>query len=365
MLPLTVLLLLCAARAAVLDPTAPVDIFVNPKSPLPDGVTNYRIPALVRTASGVLVAFAEARTGGDCSPKWLVARRSADNGSTWSSIVEVAGAAPKNGMTTGNPAVGYDAVTKTIVVAYAIGDASHCNPTRSMMVLTDGGSDGLFWTAGVNISASVGKWAGGLPGPGTLAQLPSGRLIFPAHLGAYVADGVIISDDHGATWAPSASASASFRAMDEAVIAATPAGALLLNMRNAHDTACKCRATSRSSDGGETWSAIAYDATLIEPVCQASLVPIAGALYFSNPASTSARANITVRRSDDDGASWLPQTFLVYAPDSAGYSCMAAGGATAVIAGTAYGSILYEAADAALGVSTISFRLFPLDVAAW
>ena len=37
----------------------------------------------------------------------------------------------------------------------------------------------------------------------------------------------------------------------------------------------------------------------------------ATAVFFSNPASTVARQDITVRRSNDDGASWLAGTWLV------------------------------------------------------
>ena len=49
------------------------------------------------------------------------------------------------------------------------------------------------------------------------------------------------------------------------------------------------------------------DATLIEPVCQASLLRYSGekgaASLFSNPASTK-REKMTVRLSDDEGKTW-------------------------------------------------------------
>lgn len=48
------------------------------------------------------------------------------------------------------------------------------------------------------------------------------------------------------------------------------------------------------------------------------------AIFFSNPASTTSREDITVRRSDDGGATWLPNTWLVQGgPTWGGYSCMA------------------------------------------
>ena len=205
---------------------------------------------------------------------------------------------------------------------------------------------------------------------------PDGRLALPglkdaaqgrlraAHLGAYVTDVVYYSDDGGATWTVGG---ARLNKMDEAVVAALGDGSLLLNMRNDHLTACKCRAVARSTDGGASFSSVSFDSTLVSPVCQASMAVVgtAQSLFFSNPASTSGRFNITVRRSDDGGASWRPQTFLANAGQSAGYSCLAAGGATAVDAasGREFGSILYESMGASGSVASVSFRLFPLDLA--
>ncbi|MBX2820898.1 MAG: glycoside hydrolase, partial [Rhodothermaceae bacterium] len=63
------------------------------------------------------------------------------------------------------------------------------------------------------------------------------------------------------------------------------------------------RAVSTSSDGGMTWSSVVLDSTLIEPVCQASLLKHGEALLFSNPASTN-REKMTIRVSYDNGVSW-------------------------------------------------------------
>ena len=357
MLPLALLL---AAAAAVAAPPDPVDVFTAGDA----GVATYRIPSLVRTRSGALVALAEARTGGDCAAKTVVSRRSADGGATWGPPALVFGG-DAAGASAGNPTAVFDAVSGRVVVALALGNATACNPGQSMWVVDDGGSDGVSWGPPRDISAQVGaSWAGALPGPGTMAQLPGtsrwpGRLIFPAHRGAYGADAVIFSDDHGASWA---TAAATFKQMDEAAIAvASPSGELLLNMRNNHLTPCDCRATARSADGGATWSAIAFDDTLIEPVCQGSLVSLAGALFFSNPATKTKRLNITVRRSDDGGHTWLPDTFVAFGPSSAGYSCIAAGDAVAEIGGKQFGGILYEAVNGS-GAATVTFRLFPLDL---
>jgi sialidase-1 len=85
---------------------------------------------------------------------------------------------------------------------------------------------------------------------------------------------------------------------------------------------------ARSRDGGTTWSPLEFDAALIEPVCQASLIavprpgrPAEVLLVFANPASTTARRALTVRVSGDGGKTW-PATIPVEAGTSA-YSCLA------------------------------------------
>lgn len=66
-----------------------VDVF----APGEGGIPQFRIPALVRTDRGTLVAFSEARTdpSTDCAFKWIVAKRSEDNGSTWGPLISVVG----------------------------------------------------------------------------------------------------------------------------------------------------------------------------------------------------------------------------------------------------------------------------------
>ena len=363
MRPLTLLALLARALSMPSGPsTKPIDLFVAGD----DGVSNYRIPSLLRTPRGTLLAVAEARSAeSDCKDKWLVLRRSEDNGTTWSPasiLFKPQGA----GQTGGNAVAVYDVVRGTAMIIFAIGDAAHCNPTLWTLVTTSA-DEGLTWSNPTNISAQLGEWAGTLPGPGTAAQVPAGlphagRILVPAHNGAYANDVVYYSDDGGVTWGVG---DTKLPKMDEAVLAVLNDGTVLLNMRNNHLSSCKCRAVSRSTDGGMSFSAISYDATLISPVCQASMVTVGDALFFSNPASTSERVNITIRRSDDGGKSWLPQTYLVnMGAASAGYSCLASGDATVVdhTTGRTYGAILYESMGASGAVASISFRLFPLDL---
>ena len=58
------------------------DVFVE----LESDINVYRIPAIVQTVNGTLLAFAEGRTGGDCAHKAIVLKRSMDMGKTWGTL---------------------------------------------------------------------------------------------------------------------------------------------------------------------------------------------------------------------------------------------------------------------------------------
>ena len=101
---------------------------------------------------------------------------------------------------------------------------------------------------------------------------------------------------------PGTSAASRPHKTNESAVVELSNGDLLLNMRSYHGR--NRRAIQRSHDGGLTWSPLEFDETLIEPVCQASLISLGrGRLAFSNPAATT-RTRMTLRLSKDDGATW-------------------------------------------------------------
>ena len=336
----------------------------DPALPAAWALNNYRIPALVRTARGTLVAVAEARTtAADCTYKWLAFSRSTDGGATWSAPAEVWGRGLPRSQGAGNPVLLYDAVSATILLHGSVNDHAHCNPTLWTFQLTDGGSDGAAWGAPANISGYLGRYGGVTPGPGGGAQVPqgaphAGRLVVPGHWGAYRADVVWYSDDHGGSWTLGASA---LPGLDEVTVAALPSGRILLNARTDHANAsCACRAVSHSDDGGATFAPVAFDAALIEPICQGSLAYLAplagapsGALFFSNPASRTQRSDLTVRRSDDGGGSWAHSAVVAPGPLGGGYSSLFSGAPIAGAGGSEWGGVLFEVAG------VIAFALFP------
>lgn len=196
-----------------------------------------------------------------------------------------------------------------------------------------------------------------------------GRLVFAGHMGAYTHDNVFYSDDGGATFSLAAPDTPTLlTGMDEVAIAELPNGTLVLNMRNNHATPCKCRAVSFSHDGGATWSPVVYDPVLISPVCEASLVGMNSRLYFSNPASTTARANLTIRRTLPDSTAWEETSLLLVEGDLwGGYSALVPSELVPAVAGSpGLGGILYERVNASRPASApynqdvITFQTFPL-----
>ena len=128
---------------------------------------------------------------------------------------------------------------------------------------------------------------------------------------------VIYSDDKGNTW--KLGGSTPQHQVNECAIAELSNGDLMLNMRN-YDRDHKNRKVSLSKDGGISWSDIRSDETLIEPICQGSLLHSdragKGDLFFSNPASTDSREKMTIRVSSDDGKSWLKKIVVNDGPSA-------------------------------------------------
>jgi sialidase-1 len=357
---------LAAAASAAAAPAAPplVPIFAAGDF----GVPQYRIPALTVTGKGTLLAFAEARFQPevDCGFKYLVARRSVDGGVTWGPPAVVAGG-PANDTSAGNPQAVYHPQTGRVVVVYSLQHlptpTGLCSPSDGVFVVDDGGSDGLAWGVPRNITDQLGPIAGHtVPGPGAGIVLTSasgpraGRIVMSGTKSPYGVDISFYSDDGGTSWAPGTTTMAK---MDESTLVELPDGRVVINMRNPHlNATCKCRAYAVSADSGVSFGPIAFDATLISPECEGSLLRVGDSVYFANPADTAQRANITIRRGTGLPGGWSPSTLLVL-PGAAwgGYTSLAG----PIGAGGASGGIVLEHWPTDTNVATISFTSFPLD----
>ena len=314
------------------DGPTPSDVFVGGKQ----GYHTYRIPSLIVTKKGTLLAFCEGRkTGrGDHGDLDLVLRRSGDAGKTWSpmQIVHEEGGSKK--ITIGNPCPVIDQKTGVIWLPF-------CRDNDDVFI-TSSSDDGQTWAKPREITGDVKKsgWGWYATGPGVGIQIQrgphQGRLVIPCDHREKVAgrdvmfSHVFFSDDRGKTWKLGGSVSPH---TDECQLVELTDGSLMINMRNYWGRAGKRpergnrRAIAFSKDGGETWGEIKFDAALIEPICQASFLryswPGEGGknlLLFSNPASKRGRHHMTVRLSYDEGRTW-PVSRLVHQGSSA-YSCL-------------------------------------------
>ena len=99
---------------------------------------------------------------------------------------------------------------------------------------------------------------------------------------------VIYSDNHGETWKLGGTVN---KDTNESTVVELTDGSLMRNMRSKEGK--NRRESSKSRDGGITWTESKFAAPLIEPVCQASLLRFIktnefskNRLLFSNPAAT-------------------------------------------------------------------------------
>jgi len=310
-----------------------VDLFVSGTN----GYHTYRIPSLIATSKGTLLAFCEGRKTGraDDGDIDLLLRRSADAGKSWESRQVVYEEGGEKKVTIGNPCPVIDQETGAIWLPF-------CR-NNSAVLITSSTDEGQTWSPPRDITPEVKLpgWTWYATGPGVGIQIQrgrhKGRLVIPCDHREPIDDKqathshVFFSDDHGESWKLGGTVALH---TNECQVVELADGQLLINMRNywgndgRHPDRQGMRANARSRDGGETWSALGFDKALIEPVCQASLLavperghPDRARLIFSNPASREARRNLTVRESFDEGKTW-PVSREIYA-GSAAYSCLA------------------------------------------
>jgi sialidase-1 len=325
------------------------------------GYHTYRIPALIVTKKGTLLAFCEGRKNGrgDAGKIDLLLKRSFDHGKTWTKTQVVW---EDGDNTCGNPCPVVDAKTGAIVLllTHNLGSDTQkmieqrtAKGSRTVW-LSRSEDDGATWSKPAEITKDVKKadWTWYATGPGVGIQLKSGRLVVPCdHYRAGSRDQyahVIVSDDAGKTWKLGGMVGPK---CNECQIVQLDKGSLMLNIRSYRGN--NRRLIAISQDGGETFGELVEDQTLIEPVCQASILRLPGergGILFANPASKK-RENMTVRLSRDQGKTW-PLSRVVHAGPSA-YSCLAVLGDGSI-------GCLYERGDKH-AYETITFARFSRD----
>ena len=333
-----------------------------------DNCDTYRIPGIITTGKGTLIAVYDNRYNNSKDLQEDVdigMSRSTDGGQTWEpmrvimDMGEWGGRSERlNGI--GDPAVLYDPTTGTIWVAalWMSGSspdqmlwwASQPGMTpeeTGQFILVKSTDDGLTWSDPINITGQIKdpSWQLLLQGPGAGITLSDGTLVFPAQFkvdtGEKALDGgqytchstIVYSRDGGETWHIGTGAKSN---TTEAQVVQLADGSLMLNMRDDRNRRDKGdtngRAVAVTSDLGNTWTTHpSSNSALPEPHCMASLIAthttVNGkqqqVLLFSNPNSKTTRTNMTIKASSDGGHTW-PGAWQteIYAPAGFGYSCM-------------------------------------------
>lgn len=326
----------------------PIDLFEAGAG----GYATYRIPGLVATAKGTLLAYAEARAeaAGDWGASVVVLRRGADGGASWSAP-EVVAEAPAG------------AVKNPVASAKGLGGRGGATAHNPVMIASPGGEvhllfcveynrafharsddDGRTFSPPREITGAFDAfrpeydWKVLAVGPGHAIETSRGRLVVPvwlstgaeghAHRPSAVA--TIVSDDGGASWRRGAIVAAHPDPANpsEAAVAERSDGCILLNVR--HESKTRLRGVAVGPDGERGWEPLRFDPELPEAVCMASLCRldppgVAGPdrILYSGPHNPGRRErkNLTARLSEDGGRHW--PLSAVIDPGPSGYSDLA------------------------------------------
>ncbi len=300
-----------------------------------DGYACFRIPAIIKSTNGTLLAFAEARkkSCSDTGDIDLVMKSSADDGKTWSKLSVIWDDGEN---VCGNPApvVEQESGKIYLLMTWNLGKdherdiiAQKSSDTRRVFV-THSNDNGLTWQAPTEITSATkkGNWTWYATGPVHGIQLSKnklykGRLVIPCdHIEAETQQyysHILYSDDKGETW--NLGGSTPQDQVNECTVAERDNGDLILNMRN-YDRDSKSRKISTSHDGGITWIDLFNDPALIEPICQGSMLNNDkkgdNRMLFSNPASQKSRENMTIKLSEDGGMEWSKKLVVHQGPSA-------------------------------------------------
>ena len=350
---------LCLAQEPALVKT---DLFEAGK----DGYELYRIPGIVVTTKGTILAYCEARKSknGDWGPIDIMLRRSVDGGRTWGArqkIAEVEGPKSKNpvalaqklanpdDVTYNNPLAIVDRRTGAVHFLFCL-EYARCFYLRS-------DDDGVTFSKPVEITSTFEQfrkeydWKVIATGPGHGIRMKNGRLVVPiwmstgtgGHAHRPSAVSVIYSDDHGKTWRPGeivARHPDDLINPSETIVEQLSDGRVMLNIRS--ESKEHRRAVSYSKDGAKGWTKPVFDDQLLEPICMASIVRVSektknsvSRIAFANPHNLERaggdqtpgrnrdRKNLSIKLSYDEGKTWPVNKTLE--AGLSGYSDLAVG----------------------------------------
>jgi sialidase-1 len=329
-----------------------------------DGYALYRIPGIVVTKRGTVLAYCEARRTGksDWDTIDILLRRSTDGGKTWSAtqkIADVPGPKSKNPAIKDYKGAKPDDVTYNNAVAIADRDGAvhflFClEYMRCFYMRSD--DDGVTWSKPVEITSVFDKfhseydWKVIATGPGHGIQLKNGRFVVPIWMSTGTGGGnahrpsvaaTIFSEDGGRTWQRGDIAvpnTSEWINPNETVAVQLTDGRVMLNVRS--ESKANRRLVTTSKDGATGWSKPRFDDALLEPICMSSIVRLSEKLasdrnriVFANPHNLSRadgkespgqsrdRKNLSIKLTYDEGETWPVNKVLE--PGFSGYSDLA------------------------------------------
>lgn len=196
----------------------------------------------------------------------------------------------------------------------------------SQFLIARSTDDGKTWEKPINLTKMCKKkeWWLWAPAPGNGITMTDGTLVLPTQgrdEKGLPFSNITYSKDGGKTWKTSEPA---YHNTTECSVVQLEDGSLMLNMRDNRNREEKGenngRAIAITHDMGKTWTAHATShGALQEPVCMASLYKHeyrVGAekksiLFFANPNTKEGRYNITIKASLDDGETWPEKYWLL------------------------------------------------------
>ncbi|MFH0515825.1 exo-alpha-sialidase [Streptomyces sp. M41] len=327
------------------------------------GYACFRIPAIVRSNDGTLLAFAEGRVlnCGDAADIDIVLKRSTDGGRTWGPLQVVN---EGDGDTHGNPAPVVDRASGRILLAetYNTGrtDSGSCSvPCDRTPHLQYSDDDGRTWSEPRDLSAEIlpahwNSWYA--TGPVHGIQLTkgehAGRLVLGVNtetwdgerseMGVPPAEGwgrvtanhaaLVVSDDGGDSWRigatdswPISAADGTFRQKpSEVTVAEREDGTVLISGREQDGTDLGHRSQTYSRDGGDSFTGRFRDLPdLYTPQVQGATLRLGDRMLLSAPGDPDRRRTMMIRSSWDGGDTWEGvDRGKVVTTDWSGYSDM-------------------------------------------
>ena len=278
----------------------------------------YRIPSLVTTTNGTLIAAIDERNNSCGDLKWnrdinIVIRKSFDDGKTWTKIEKIVDYSL--GRSASDPSMIVDKKTNEIFLFFNYMDLDNAKDIYRFMVIKSS-DNGENWSEPIEITNNIIKkgWEKDFMfiTSGRGIQTKDGTLL---HCLVNLNKGTHVfgSKDHGKSWFL---IDTPLSPGDESKIVELSNGIWLVNSRvNSNDS----RYSHISKDNGQTWATY-KNKDLQDPGCNASLVKYDELLLFTNAFDSKYRKNLSLSISEDQGRTWA-KNHTIYSGESA-YSSM-------------------------------------------